>query len=538
VRLEGVPAAPGLAFGPAFAHAPDDGVRRGSINGSEVEEELSRFRDAVGRVVEKLGADEERLRAEGREEAAQIIAAHTELAADLELAESVEARVRDLASAEAAVLEAGEEFAGVFAAMEDEYMAARAEDVRDVSRQISAEISGRSSGLARLERPSVVVAETLTPSETARLREGMALGFVTATGSRTSHVAIMARAAGIPAVVGVGPALREALNAQTVAVDGEAGLALADPDPEILDEFRGRMEERRREEDDLERHRHAEARTRDGRHIEVVANLGADEEAEAALEAGAEGVGLFRTEFLFMGRDEPPDEEEQLAAYGRVAETFGERPVMIRTLDVGGDKPVPGVERVEEENPFLGWRGIRMSLEKPDLFKPQLRAILRSAARGNVKVMFPMVADARELAAARAILNECREELAAERVEFGTVEAGVMIEVPSAALRAGELAAEADFFSVGTNDLTQYALAADRGNPRLAPYLQDAGHPAVLDLIRATCEAAREAGIPVGVCGEAAGDPGLAPALIEAGVTELSMAPPAIARIKKLVSEL
>jgi phosphoenolpyruvate-protein phosphotransferase (PTS system enzyme I) len=538
VRLEGVPAAPGLAFGPAFAHAPDDGVRRGSINGSEVEEELSRFRDAVGRVVEKLGADEERLRAEGREEAAQIIAAHTELAADPELAESVEARVRDLASAEAAVLEAGEEFAGVFAAMEDEYMAARAEDVRDVSRQISAEISGRSSGLARLERPSVVVAETLTPSETARLREGMALGFVTATGSRTSHVAIMARAAGIPAVVGVGPALREALNAQTVAVDGEAGLALADPDPEILDEFRGRMEERRREEDDLERHRHAEARTRDGRHIEVVANLGADEEAEAALEAGAEGVGLFRTEFLFMGRDEPPDEEEQLAAYGRVAETFGERPVMIRTLDVGGDKPVPGVERVEEENPFLGWRGIRMSLEKPDLFKPQLRAILRSAARGNVKVMFPMVADARELAAARAILNECREELAAERVEFGTVEAGVMIEVPSAALRAGELAAEADFFSVGTNDLTQYALAADRGNPRLAPYLQDAGHPAVLDLIRATCEAAREAGIPVGVCGEAAGDPGLAPALIEAGVTELSMAPPSIARIKRLVSEL
>jgi phosphotransferase system enzyme I (PtsI) len=538
VRLEGVPAAPGLAFGPAFAHAPDDGVRRGSINGSEVEEELSRFRDAVGRVVEKLGADEERLRAEGREEAAQIIAAHTELAADPELAESVEARVRDLASAEAAVLETGEEFAGVFAAMEDEYMAARAEDVRDVSRQISAEISGRPSGLARLERPSVVVAETLTPSETARLREGMALGFVTATGSRTSHVAIMARAAGIPAVVGVGPALREALNAQTVAVDGEAGLALADPDPEILDEFRGRMEERRREEDDLERHRHAEARTRDGRHIEVVANLGADEEAEAALEAGAEGVGLFRTEFLFMGRDEPPDEEEQLAAYGRVAETFGERPVMIRTLDVGGDKPVPGVERVEEENPFLGWRGIRMSLEKPDLFKPQLRAILRSAARGNVKVMFPMVADARELAAARAILNECREELAAERVEFGTVEAGVMIEVPSAALRAGELAAEADFFSVGTNDLTQYALAADRGNPRLAPYLQDAGHPAVLDLIRATCEAAREAGIPVGVCGEAAGDPGLAPALIEAGVTELSMASPAIARIKKLVSEL
>jgi len=292
------------------------------------------------------------------------------------------------------------------------------------------------------------------------------------------------------------------------------------------------------EEADLERFRHAEARTRDGRRIEVFANLGSDAEAEAAMEAGAEGVGLFRTEFLFMERAEPPDEEEQYAAYRRAVEAFGGRPVIIRTLDVGGDKPLPGVERSVEENPFLGWRGIRMSLETPYLFKPQLRAILRAAAHGDAKVMFPMVADARELREAKAVLDECREELAAERVEFGTVEVGAMIEVPSAALCAGDIAVESDFLSVGTNDLTQYALAADRGNARLAPYLQDAGHPAVLALIRTTCEAARAHDIPVGVCGEAASDPEVAPALIEAGVTELSVSPPAILRTKKLASEV
>ena len=539
MKLTGVPAAPGLAIGPVFVLAPvDDSPSRERIEEPEVEREISVFNTAAGRVAERLKGDAVRLREEGREDAAGVLEAHAELAGDPELAEAVEERVRSLASSEAAVLASGEEFAETFAAMEDEYMRARAEDVRDVSRQIAAWISGRPQSLDGLEEPSVILAETLSPSETARLPKGMALGFVTAAGSRTSHVAIMARAAGIPAVVGVDAALENALDARTIAVDGGAGVALTDPDPDTLAEFRERMAAEKEEEADLERFRHAEARTRDGRRIEVFANLGSDAEAEAAMEAGAEGVGLFRTEFLFMERAEPPDEEEQYAAYRRAVEAFGGRPVIIRTLDVGGDKPLPGVERSVEENPFLGWRGIRMSLETPYLFKPQLRAILRAAAHGDAKVMFPMVADARELREAKAVLDECREELAAERVEFGTVEVGAMIEVPSAALCAGDIAVESDFLSVGTNDLTQYALAADRGNARLAPYLQDAGHPAVLALIRTTCEAARAHDIPVGVCGEAASDPEVAPALIEAGVTELSVSPPAILRTRKMASEI
>jgi len=539
VKLTGVPAAPGLAIGPVFVLAPvDDSPSRERIEEPEAERELSVFGTATKRVAERLKEDAVRLREEGREDAAGVLEAHAELAEDSELADAVEEKVRGLSSAEAAALQSGEEFAEMFAEMEDEYMRARAEDVRDVSRQIAAWISGRPQNLDGLEEPSVILAETLSPSETARLPKGMALGFVTAAGSRTSHVAIMARAAGIPAVVGTGAALESALDARTIAVDGEIGVAFTDPNPETVAEFRERMAEAEKEEVDLERFRHAEVRTRDGRRIEIFANLGSDTEAEAAIEAGASGVGLFRTEFLFMERAEPPDESEQYDAYRRVVEAFDGKPVIIRTLDVGGDKPLPGVERSVEENPFLGWRGIRMSLETPDLFKPQLRAILRAAAHGGAKVMFPMVADVRELREAKAVLDECQEELAAERVEFGTVEVGSMIEVPSAALCAEEISAESDFLSVGTNDLTQYVLAADRGNARLAPYLQDAGHPAVLALIRTTCEAARKHDIPVGVCGEAAADPDVAPAFIEAGVTELSVSLPAILRTRKMASEI
>jgi phosphoenolpyruvate-protein phosphotransferase (PTS system enzyme I) len=365
----------------------------------------------------------------------------------------------------------------------------------------------------------------------------MALEFVTAEGSRTSHVSIMARSMGIPAVVGVGRALEEALNANTVAVDGNAGYAVTDPDADTVAEFERLSETQAEEKAALDEYRHVEARTSDGRRIEVAANLGSASEAQDALEWGAEGVGLFRTEFLFMERDDLPSEDEQYEAYGAVARAFGEKPVIIRTLDVGGDKDLPGVDQPHEENPFLGWRGIRMSLDTPGLFKPQLRAILRSAAHGNLKVMFPMVADVEELKAAKAMLEESRAELQAEGEEIGEVETGVMVETPAAAVRAAELAKESDFFSIGTNDLIQYTLAADRGNERLRR-LQSADHPAGLELIRQTCEAASEAGIPVGVCGEAAGEPEMIPKLVDLGVTELSMGAPSIPRAKKLVSEL
>jgi phosphoenolpyruvate-protein phosphotransferase len=538
VKLIGIGASEGVAVGPAFVPAtatPEPERRR--ITQGEVESELQTFRDAVRVVVGRLSETGERLRASGSEEEAGIFEFHVEMAEDPDLASSVEERIGALESPEAAVLAVGEEYAAEYAAM-DEYMAARADDVRDVTGQISAELMGRSaSAFETLETPSVVLARSLAPSDTARIKEGMALGFVTAEGSRTSHVSIMARSMGIPAVVGVGAALEGALNAGDVALDGSEGYAIADPDEDTVTEFQKKSVALAEERAVLEEYRHVEAITSEGRRIEVAANLGSASEAEDALRWGAEGIGLFRTEFLFMERDDLPSEDEQYEAYGAVARTFGEKPVILRTLDVGGDKDLPGVGQAHEENPFLGWRGIRMSLDTPHLFKPQLRAILRAAAHGYLKLMFPMVADVRELEAAKAMLQECRRELESEGKRLGEVEIGVMIETPAAAICAAELAKESAFFSIGTNDLVQYTLAADRGNERLR-WLQNADHPAVLALIRQTCDAANAAGIPVGVCGEAAGEPEMIPKLIALGVTELSMGAPSIPRAKKVISGL
>ena len=538
-RITGVAASEGVALGPVFVHV-FEGLEpeRERIPEDAVEAELKRFRDAVEAVVRRLSETGDRLRASDDEEEAGIFEAHVEMARDPELHSEVEERVRDLESPEAAVLAVGEEYAETFAAMEDEYMAARADDVRDVSNQIASELmGGRAANLEALKTPSVILARNLAPSETARVPKGMALGFVTAEGSKTSHVSIMARSMGIPAVVGVGVGLEVILGAETVAVDGGEGYAVADPEPDTVADLERKRERIAGERAALEEYRHVEARTRDGRRIEVSANLGSESEAEEALLRGADGVGLFRTEFLFMERKELPSEDEQYEAYREVAEAFGGRPVIVRTLDVGGDKNLPGVEEHEEENPFLGWRGIRMSLDVPKLFKPQLKAILRAAKSGNLKVMFPMVVNVEELRAAQRVLDDCREELEGEGQEAGPVEVGVMIETPAAAICAAHLAPEVTFFSIGTNDLVQYTLAADRGNERLR-HLQGADHPAVLELIKRTCEAAREAGIWVGVCGEAAGEPALISKLVELGVGELSMSVPSIPRAKKIISEL
>jgi phosphoenolpyruvate-protein phosphotransferase len=538
LKLTGIGASEGVAVGPVFVPAtgrPEP--ERDRITEGAVEAELASFRQATEAVAASLAKTGDGLRRSGHEEEAGIFEFHVEMAEDPELASSVEERVRSLQSPEAAVLAVGEEFAAEFAAM-DEYMAARADDVRDVTGQISAELMGRSnSSFAAMQTPSIVLARSLAPSDTARLKDGMALGFVTAEGSRTSHVSIMARSMGIPAVVGVGEALEDALDATRVAIDGNEGTAITDPDEETVARFQRMSAALAEERSALDEYRHVEARTSEGWRIEVAANLGSASEAGDALGWGAEGVGLFRTEFLFMQREELPSEDEQYEAYSAVARAFGEKPVIIRTLDVGGDKDLPGVDQTREENPFLGWRGIRMSLDTPGLFEPQLRAILRAAADGNVKVMFPMVVDVGELEAAKTMLQQRRADLEAEGVETGTVETGVMIETPAAALCAAELAKEAAFFSIGTNDLVQYTLAADRGNERLRRF-QSADHPAVLALIRQTCEAASAAGIPVGVCGEAAGEPDMIPQLVSLGVTELSMSASSIPRAKKVVSEL
>ena len=539
VRLNGVAASEGVAVGPAFVHVPRElKPERESISKDAVEEELGRFQSAVETVTRKLSETAERLREGGSESEARIFEAHVEMAEDPEFQSDVEERVRDLKSPEVAVISVGEEYASMFAGMEDEYMAARADDVRDVASQIAAELmGGGATGLESLAEPSVILAVNLAPSDTARIPKGMGLGFLISEGSKTSHVSIMARSMGIPAVVGVGSELGEALNAEVVALDGGEGYAIVDPDPQTLSAFEDKQKQMAAEAALLEEYKHREARTSDGRRIEVSANIGSAKDAEEALSWGAEGVGLFRTEFLFMERAELPSEEEQYEVYREVAEAFDDKPVIIRTLDVGGDKDLPGVEQQAEENPFLGWRGIRMSLDTPELFKPQIRALLRAATHGNLKVMFPMIADIEEVRAAKEHLKEGQRELESEGKEVGELEVGIMVETPAAAIRASEIAPEVSFFSIGTNDLVQYTLAADRGNERLR-HLQSADHPAVLELIGRTCEAAREAGIWVGVCGEAAGDPALIPELVELGVTELSMSAPSIPRAKKIISEL
>lgn len=554
VRIEGVSASAGVAVGPVYIHDPGEPrPRRQTIHSSEAEAELARFLRAVETVVARLSRTRDELEVADSSEEASIFDAHIELASDPELAEGVEQRVRRLQSPESAVLKVGEEYAGMFAAMDDEYLAARADDVRDVVAQISVEISADAtgnaaqSGLESLAEPSVILARSLAPSDTARIPRGMALGFVTAEGSRTSHVSIMARSMGVAAIVGVAESLTRQLEHEPppslAAIDGTEGYAILDPGPETIREFEAREEEQAAARTALESYRHAEARTRSGHRIGIYANLGSATEARAAAESGAEGVGLFRTEFLFMEREELPSEDEQYAAYKEVSEAFPGKPVIIRTLDVGGDKSLPGIQQPAEENPFLGWRGIRMSLDEPGLLKPQLRALLRVAADAEanagaqMKVMFPMVSLAAELREAKKVLEECRQELRAEGKDAGELEAGAMIETPAAAVCAEELAREAEFFSIGTNDLVQYTLAADRGNERLKD-MPGAEHPAVIRLIRMTCEAGAEAGIEVGVCGEAAGEAAMIPQLVEAGVHELSMSPPAIAAAKKLVSEL
>lgn len=537
--MTGVAASEGAAVGPALVHVPREiKPERERISEGEVEKEIGRFGDAVEAVAKKLAETADQLRDGGNEKEAGIFEAHVEMAEDPEFQSGVEERVKGLESPEAAVISVGEEFAALFAAMDDEYLAARADDVRDVASQIAVELMGGGTvGLEALSEPSVILALNLAPSDTARIPKGMALGFVVAEGSRTSHVSIMARSFGIPAVVGVGAALEDAFGAEVVALDGTEGYAVADPDEDALSHFEQKQRNNAAEAALLEEYKHVEARTKDGKRIEIAVNIGSAEEAGKAIEWGAEGVGLFRTEFLFMKRSDLPSEEEQYEAYRKVAEEFGERPVIIRTMDVGGDKDLPGVDQPEEENPFLGWRGIRMCLDVPELFKPQLRAILRAAPYGKLRIMFPMVVDNVELRAAKRILDECREELKNEGAEYGEVEVGVMVETPAAAIRARDIAPEVAFFSIGTNDLVQYTLAADRGNERLTR-LQSADHPAVLDLIGKTCEAAREAGIWVGVCGESAGEPDMIPKLLDLGVSELSMSAPAIPRAKKIISEL
>ena len=533
--LTGLPASPGTAVGPArHFRPPEIEVPPEPVAGPE--EEWAALEAAIRDAEAEIRATRASVAARAGEQSAAIFDAHLLFLEDEELLSPTRAAVLDRAQGAGLAWKATiERAAASWRALDDPYLRARAADVEAVGRQVLVNLVHAEGARPSLGGPGVLVAADLTPADTAGLDPGVVAGIATALGGPTSHSAVLARSLGIPAVVGLGPAVLEIEEGTTVIVDGESGILLPNPTPERVAEAAARAETFRASEAAARAEASEAAVTRDGTRIEVLANVGKPEDVPAAIAAGAEGVGLLRTEFLFLGRDAMPDEREQEAAYRAVAQALGGRPMILRTLDVGGDKPLPYLPMPAEANPFLGVRGLRLGLARPEVLRTQLRAALRVAADHPIRVMFPMVSTLDELHAATALLNEARQEVTAaggripERLEIG-----VMVEVPSAALTAGAFAPEVDFFSIGTNDLTQYAMAAERGNERVAG-LSDALHPAVLRLIRLTVEAAEPFGRTVGVCGELAADPVAVPILIGLGVRELSASPPAVPRVKRAV---
>jgi phosphocarrier protein FPr len=528
--LRGVPAAPGIAFGEARRfHVPPIEVPEGDATDPDGEA------DALERALAETGDDIERQRRDvtsrAGEDAGAIFEAHLLfLRDDALLAPARRAIHAERRTAAQAWQRSIDLTAAEWDALDDDYLRARADDLRSVGAQVLSRLLGVDPPRPRLTAPGILVAAGLTPADTATLDPKEALGIATAHGGPTSHAAVLARSLGIPAVVGLGDAVLDVPEGTPLALDGEHGELRIDPPSQVRDRLEALSAERARAISAARAASAHPAITTDGVTIEVAANVGGPSEIEAAVAAGADGVGLFRTEFLFLDRPTVPDEDEQEAAFRLAGEALDGRPLLIRTLDAGADKPVPSLGQPPEENPFLGVRGLRLGLSRPELLTTQLRAILRVAADHPVRVMFPMVATLTELTAARAILDDARRSLRSD----ARLEIGIMVEVPAAALTAGVLAAQVDFFSIGTNDLTQYTMAADRGNEHVAS-LSDALHPAVLRLVRATVEGARSHDRWVGVCGEIAGDRLATPLLLGLGVRELSASAPAIPNVKQAV---
>ena len=486
-------------------------------------------------------AVQERLREALGAKEAQIFDAHLLVLEDPMLIEEATRFIReDLVTAEFALHKASEKYAEALGKVDDSYLSERAADIRDVAQRVLADLMDQAlcTGLADLTEPCVVVAHDLTPSDTAMMDPAMVLGFATEVGSRTSHTAILARSLRIPAVLGLGEAISELHTGESVLLDGFNGFVVIDPSEQTLFEYGQLVDRQTSIEKSLEVIHDDAAETRDGHRIILSANIERAADVESVLQCGAIGVGLFRTEFLFINRSDLPNEEEQFAAYRKVTESLAPDPVIIRTLDLGGDKLLSHVNVAEEMNPFLGWRAIRLCLQEKDLFRTQLRAILRASVFGNLKIMYPMISGVEELEAANVLLDECREQLRDEGVAFAEdVEIGVMIETPSAAMIADSLARRVKFFSIGTNDLIQYALAVDRLNEKIA-HLYEPTHPGILRLIKATVDAGQAHGIWTGICGEMAGDLAAVPLLLGLGVSELSVTPSMVPRVKMLICSI
>jgi phosphocarrier protein FPr len=529
-RLRGVAAAPGRAIGPALPLGRDAGAPDAAPAGDPAAERAA-LAAARAAVADELAA----LRERAASDTADILDAQSLALADDELVGAAEAAIDEGRSAARAWHDAVEAVAAAYDGLGDEYLRARAVDLRDLGRRVVARLGG--GARAGEGAPGVLVADDLGAAEVAELDPARVRALATAAGGPTSHASIIARGLGIPAVAGLGPAALAIPAGTVLIVDGNAGTVDVAPDADAVAAHEARVREDAARDAKARERSGEPAVTADGRRVEVAANVGGPGDVPAAVAAGADGVGLLRSEFLFLDRAEPPSEDEQEAAYREAAAAFGGRRVVVRTLDAGADKPLRYLAAAAEANPFLGVRGLRLALAHPDTLRTQLRAVLRAAAAGPIGIMFPMVSEVDELRRARAALDEARASLAAEGVDAPAVEVGAMVEVPAAAIMAEELAAEADFLSIGTNDLTQYVMAAERGNAGVAR-LSDPVHPAVLRLIDRVAQAGQAGGARVAVCGEAASDPVAVPLLVGMGVVELSVAPRRVPLVKAQVRGL
>ncbi|SDS06906.1 phosphoenolpyruvate--protein phosphotransferase [Paenibacillaceae bacterium GAS479] len=539
IHLQGTAASPGIAIAKVYRlqAAAQEPLR---ITVADSTAEIGRLREAV----EQAKADIELIRVQTLERLgerkAEIFEAHLFLLDDPELIEAAEEKItEDKINAEAAVHEVATGIAELLRSMDDELLRERAADVGDVSGRVISKLLGRQhSALSELNEEAVLVAADLTPSDTAQLDLNYVRGFITEIGSRTSHSAIMARSLELPAVVGMGQQANRIETGMNVILDAVQGIVIVEPTEQELTDYR---ERKRAYEENVARMRSFVDRpsvSADGHEVELAANIGSVEDLAKVLENGADGIGLFRTEFLYMGRSSLPTEEEQFTVYRHVLEKMNGKRVVIRTLDIGGDKELPYMDLPKESNPFLGQRAIRLCLNQDELFRVQLRALLRASAYGKLAIMFPMIAVVDELGAAKRIVEEERVKLEAAGIAVsGEIEIGIMIEIPAAALNAGALAREADFFSIGTNDLIQYTMAADRMNESVA-YLYQPHHPSILRLVDMVIQAAERNGRWTGMCGEMAGDADAIPLLLGLGLHEFSMSASSVLPARELISRL
>ena len=542
LKLRGIPVSEGVSRGRVVILNRHRIVpAKTSFETPNTEAEEARFLAALDKTRQQILEIQKRLHDKIGAKQSLIFDAHLLVLEDPAVLEEVNRKIREeKLSSEYALYNATEKYAEALSAVDDSYLSERAADIRDVIQRVLGNLTGQSKqyGLKDLTEPCIIVANDLTPSDTANLDSEKVLGFITEIGSKTSHTAILARSLQIPAVLGLGKDIHELKAGQSILLDGFNGFVVISPSDQLLFEYGQLVKRQNTIETSLQKIRTEPAKTLDNHSITLSANIERATDVQAVLKSGATGVGLFRTEFLFINRTDLPDEEEQFQSYKKVSEALNPEPVIIRTLDLGGDKLLSHVNVSAEMNPFLGWRAIRLCLQEKDLFRTQLRAILRASAFGNLKIMYPMISGIDELDEANNLLEECQQELRVKGEKFSEkIEIGVMIETPSAAMISDKLAKRVHFFSIGTNDLIQYALAVDRLNEKIA-HLYEPTHPGILRLIKTTVDAGKENGIWTGVCGEMASDLSMVPLLIGLGVEELSVASSMVPRVKMLIRNI